>query len=32
MLPELLRPGDVIGLASPSWLATEESTAPTVAA
>ena len=32
MLPSLLRPGDIIGLASPSWLATEESVAPSVAA
>lgn len=30
MLAPLLNPGDVIGLASPSWLATEESTAPSV--
>lgn len=32
MLPPLLRPGDLIGLASPSWLATEDSIAPSVAA
>ncbi len=32
MLPPILRPGDVIGLASPSWLATGESTAPAVSA
>ena len=32
MLPPLLHPGDTIGLASPSWLATEESVAPAVAA
>ena len=32
MLSPLLRPGDLIGLASPSWLATEESTAPSIAA
>lgn len=32
MLAGSLRPGDTIGLASPSWLATEESVAPAVAA
>ena len=32
MLPPLLQPGDLIGLASPSWLATEESIAPSVTA
>ncbi len=32
MLAPLLNPGDIIGLASPSWLATEESIAPAVAA
>ena len=32
MYPPLLHPGDTIGLASPSWLATEESVAPAVAA
>ena len=32
MLPPLLQPGGLIGLASPSWLATEESVAPSVAA
>ena len=32
MLSPLLRPGDLIGLASPSWLATEESIAPAAAA
>ena len=32
MLPPLLHPGDTIGLASPSWLATEESVGPAVAA
>ena len=31
MLYERLRPGDTIGLASPSWLATEESAAPVAA-
>ena len=30
MLPPLLQSGDIIGLASPSWLATEESIAPSV--
>lgn len=30
MLAPLLSPGDIIGLASPSWLATEESIAPAV--
>ena len=28
MLPEKLKPGDCIGLVSPSWLATEEKFAP----
>ena len=32
MLPPLLQSGDLIGLASPSWLATEESIAPSVTA
>lgn len=32
MLAPLLNPGDVIGLAAPSWLTTEESIAPAVAA
>ncbi len=32
MLSPILRSGDLIGLASPSWLATEESIAPSVAA
>lgn len=32
MLAPFLCPGDIIGLASPSWLATEESIAPAVAA
>ena len=32
MLAPLLHPGDTIGLTSPSWLATEESVAPIVAA